>query len=237
MRRSMGAAVAFAAATDLPSRKKAPDISAITKRSHPFWSGYYIGAGVGYGWNALHYGSGYIGPDNINTGSTKGSGGQFAIRIGQDHDFGNGYMTGLVADLSLSSVGKSSQCLTLCDVPGAGYSGAVKIPAFASFRSRFGMIAGANLFYVTSGFGIAEVQTEILGDKSPTRVSKSEMRFAGTIGGGYEHKITETVSVGAEYLYYKFGDRIYDYAPDNTPAKIAIGDSMNQIKATLNYRF
>ena len=224
----------LAVATDLPSRKKTPDPSVITKRAQAFRTGFYIGASAAYGWNALQYTSGFIGSEPITSGSPKQSGAQFGMKFGHDLEFANGYLAGLVGEVSLSSIGKSTQCLTgPCD----GYSGSARLPVLGSFRSRFGVLSGPNLFYFTSGLGFAQVQSELTNSSHSASSSRKEIRFAGTIGGGIEHQLSDNLSVEAEYLYYKFGDRLYNYTPDHVPAQLAIGDTMNQVKASLNYRF
>lgn len=61
-----------------------------------------------------------------------------------------------------------------------------------------------------------------------------------TVGGGAEFKVTETVSVGAEYLYVDLGSEDYEFSSPNQYGADVAGEgdiTMSVIRASLNYRF
>lgn len=223
-------------ATDLPLRKKAPDVSAIILRSQPKWSGYQLGLTTAYGWNSVNYQSGLIGIDQIDAGPSSGRGFQMGVSVGHDQDLGNGYLVGLVGDVMINSIDAKDRCLR-GDCGSSGISGSAKIPLIGTFRSRFGMTSGSNFIYVTSGTGFAFVTSELTDLATPSTSSRSELRLAGTLGAGVERQFGNKMSLGAEFLYYKFGDQVYQSSVSGLPSKLVIGDTMSQFKVTLGYRF
>lgn len=232
---SILAMVVSAHATDLPSRKRAPDMSKITKRAQPFWSGYYGGASFGYGWNTVDVtrgliGRGYIGPTK---GTSEGS--LESLRIGYDEMITHDYLVGYLGELTLNNAPRKNQCLIgICDSD-EDPSASAHIPLIASFRSRFGYANGETLLYVTSGVAVGEIKSEL--DSASDPIKRHDLRLGGVVGAGLERQITEKISVGAEYLHYRFGDRVYDYGVDDTRSRLVFGDSLNSVRATVNYKF
>lgn len=119
------------------------------------------------------------------------------IRAGYDYDFGD-YVLGVNADYNIADT----------DVDGAN---------LARIKLRGGYDLGDGLLYATGGVGFA--QAEIGGvDRSDT----------GWVAGfGYEHMVSDNVSVGGEVLYNQFDDF------DNSGSDI----SGTTLQATVSYRF
>lgn len=119
------------------------------------------------------------------------------VHAGYDYDFGT-FVLGVVGDYNFADT----------EVDGA---------SMARLRARAGTELGNGLLYATGGvaFGKAEI----------SGVDRSD---AGWVAGiGYDHMVTENVSVGAEVLYHQFDDF------DNSGLDI----NLTSFQAKLSYRF
>ena len=171
---------------------------AASMKDEPFvqptsWTGFYLGAQVGYGWA-----NGEI-DDDPGPGTSFTSvpewdmdgvvGGVYA---GYNVQF-NSLVLGLEADVNISGVDGSDI------VDGEELGG--DIAWFGSIRGRLGFAQGSWLAFVTAGWAFADADhfQEVSGDV--------EGSFSGwTAGGGVEYMYTPNLIVRAEYRYYDFGD-------------------------------
>jgi outer membrane immunogenic protein len=71
------------------------------------------------------------------------------------------------------------------------------IDYLATVRGRLGWTAGQTLFYATGGAAFLGFE-DVLGD--------DDTETGWVVGGGIEHKLRDSVSVGLEGLYYAFDD-------------------------------
>ena len=100
---------------------------------------------------------------------------------------------------------------------------------------------GDALIYATGGLAVANVEVSIdnLGFDGDN-YSDSDTLTGWTAGAGVEYRLTENVSVGAEYLYVDLGTVETNY--EITPGPVVDIHSetdftMSIVKASLNYRF
>ena len=236
----LGAAAAVAMfagaaqATDFP----APESSS--------WTGGYIGLAGGYGWGDSDFAADVVdSADNTNildslNGSIDVDGFLLGGQAGYDFDFGNGMVLGVVGDMSWSGM-DGDTCVEDggCDGSPDDSYGFAEINWIATVRARAGFTTGSMLFYGTGGLAIADAEasaTFIEGPADPER-SDSNTHLGWVIGAGAEYRMSENMSLGAEYLHVELGRE--EYAMRGTLVDI-LSDSdltLDIVKASLNYRF
>lgn len=207
-------AAAFAA--DLPV--KAPVAPAYTAVQAPVfsWTGFYLGANVGYGW-ASDGATGFSSDLNGVIG-----GGQ----IGYNWQTGP-LVLGIEADIQGSGQHHSDTGV----IGGTTFTVDRKIPWFTTLRGRIGYSTGPLLFYFTGGG--AWLDYELSTTSGGTTVSDHTTSTAWTVGGGVEWMFAPKWSTKVEYLYL-----------DGRDASVTLGGTTftgrardNIIRAGLNYHF
>lgn len=210
------------------------------------WSGAYIGVFGGYvtGSSDLSANTSLSNPPSFSQdGDLDGWLG--GAQAGYDHDFGNGFVLGAVADWATSDVDSGKICFEdygrgSCNDFDIQSSRDNSVDWLATFRARAGFAAGDFLFYATGGLaaGKVEVSFENL-DAIGANYSDSETRTGWTAGGGIEFRLTQHISVGAEYLYVDLGSFETSYTEGRNQVELDAETDfvMNVMKASLNFRF
>lgn len=114
--------------------------------------------------------------DFSGTGGLNGDGMIGGLTMGYDHDFGQ-WVLGAGLDYDFADIDM----------------GGNTIDSIARLKLRAGYDLGAGLVYATAGAAQADIDT----------LGTDEGYFAGI---GYEHMLTDTISLGGEILYHDFGD-------------------------------
>ena len=208
---------AFAA--DLPSRQAPPVFLPPPPIPVFTWTGFYVGAQVGYAFGQDgHFvpteGARFTGTDHGVIG-----GGHVGYNFSTQSIPVIGQVAGALGGLPVIGgfAGAGGVVGIEGDVDGSGYRGAVQnpitativhtdIPIQGSVRGRVGIAVDRALFFATGGVAFGEIRhdyvtaTGIVFPFSPTRVGF-------TVGGGVEYAFTNNVSLRAEYRYTDFGDR------------------------------
>ncbi|SEM01619.1 Opacity protein [Roseovarius azorensis] len=96
--------------------------------------------------------------------------------LGYDYDLGNNWVIGAGIDYDFADI---------------NLSGAGSLEEVFRAKLRGGYKIGNGLLYGTGGYAWAD--TDVLGDDS-----------GYFIGGGYEHMVTQNISLGGELLYHQF---------------------------------
>lgn len=157
----------------------------------------YVAPVTGGDWTGA-YGGVSLGYADVETSAgTNGDGAIGGVTLGYDYDFGN-FVLGTSVDYDFADI----------DV------GGTTLENVARLKVRGGYDLGNGLVYATAG--AAQAYTDNLGDDTGY--------FAGV---GYEHKLTNAISVGGEVLYHEFED--FNGSGTTVEATTA------QIK--MNYRF
>ena len=142
------------------------------------WTGFYIGANGGYGWNANHHSDDLLDP----------AGGFGGGQIGYNWQGGFGFGPHLVLGIE-------------ADIQGADISDSVggfksQVNWFGTVRGRIGYAFDRTLIYGTGGFAYGEVENSI-----PVLGKATETQTGYTVGGGIEYKINPAWSVKGEYQF------------------------------------
>ncbi|MEI8179130.1 outer membrane protein [Aestuariivirga sp.] len=222
----------------------------ITPMPSSGWTGGYVGLIGGYAWGDAsldaHRNDPVFGAFALPTSVRRSEnldGWLGGAQIGYDYEVGSGFVLGAAADFAFTGAETDAVCLeglgALCDHPDADHTEAyADMNWLSTIRARAGFAVGDALIYATGGvaFGGVEVHVDNLNYKGDNS-SDSDTRTGWTVGGGAEYKVTENVSVGAEYLYVDLGsvDTKYELGPYTVKANTDF--TTNIVRASLNYRF
>ena len=122
------------------------------------------------------------------------------VRAGYDRQMGP-IVFGVVADYTQ---GKLRNYVTGFSTTPASYTFTRTVRNQASARLRAGVASGDSLLYATGGLAWARVQnrfTTTNAANSFTPNNDEEGAWGYALGGGFEQKLNESVSVGVEYQY------------------------------------
>lgn len=134
-------------------------------------------APVGPNWTGF-YAGGQLGYGDVDTqaAGVDGDGLIGGLIAGYDYDYGNNWVVGLGLDYDLADIDLGA---------------AASLEEVFRIKSRLGYKIGNGLLYGTGGYAWAD--TDNLGDDN-----------GYFVGAGYEHMVTQNVSLGGEVLYHKF---------------------------------
>ena len=205
-----------ASAADLPH--KAP----VAPTAAPFsWTGFYIGANGGYGWQDGDGGINYFfdrvpGVISNTEPSFDAKGGFGGGQIGYNYQIGRSVL-GIEADFQGSGIQGSfnrnpAPGAFCCSNPNDIFSGDSKLNWFGTVRGRFGVAFNNLLLYATGGFAYGHVEeslTAVNPQFSPPLLffsaGGSKTLTGGVMGVGVEYGILPAWSVKAEYQYMDLG--------------------------------
>jgi outer membrane immunogenic protein len=185
------------------------------------WTGFYIGANAGYGWNSGSTTLKFTGvdgpgdaPDVNGKRSLNPEGGFGGGQIGynwQGAVFGPRVVFGVEADIQGAGLtGKASQTLT--NNVGVLFAGSAQsdLEWFGTVRGRLGYSFDRALVYFTGGFAFGGVKDTLTlrardSDDVVTSVSKDKTQTGYVLGGGLEYAINPAWSLKGEYQYLNLG--------------------------------
>ncbi|MFT4095682.1 MAG: porin family protein [Rhodoblastus sp.] len=203
-----------ALAADLPSRKAPPAVYAPVPVFS--WTGFYVGANVGYGWmDAFNKGVVFapFGLADPHGGIVGGA------QIGYNWQVSPMFVVGVETDFQGSSVG--------------GGITARKTPWFGTVRGRLGVtpFGAPVMLYATGGFAYGRLN---IGPNFPTGVSVGKVATGWTAGAGVEYAFTPNWSVKGEYLFTNIGAN-YPLGVFGSDITQRVHD--HTVRVGLNYRF
>ncbi len=189
------AAASIAAAMAMTGVAGAADIAS-APAGHD-WSGFYIGAHVGYG-EAYYDGYWDGSSDDYDPSDLDLAGIAGGLHAGFNHQM-DALVLGVEGDFTFTDWSDSQ-------TKSAGYeviSGKVK--SLASLRGRLGIASDDVLLYGTGGIAVADASyKQVYGVDSQTWDFN---KIGGVVGAGAEWAMTDDFSLRAEGLYYFFNDR------------------------------
>lgn len=130
---------------------------------------------------------------------------EFGGRAGYDWQFG-GFVVGVVGEATRMRVQDS---VTAFSTTPASYTMTRELKGVLAARARAGYALGRTLAYATGGYAWADVDHGFSTTNTANTFTKTENddRVDGwQVGGGIEHKLTDNVSMGLEYLQTNLQD-------------------------------
>ncbi|KHL26825.1 hypothetical protein PK98_06985 [Croceibacterium mercuriale] len=122
------------------------------------------------------------------------------VKIGYDRQMGP-VVFGVVADYTH---GKLRNYVTGFSTTPASYTFTRTVRNQASLRARAGITSGDGLLYATGGLAYGRIQNRFTTSNTANAFNfdgDDDHAFGYVAGGGYEHKLTDAISVGLEYQY------------------------------------
>lgn len=223
---SLGCLAKPALAADLPAYKAPPPaLPALYS-----WSGFYLGAQVGYAWGRDH---------TYETLTSTGAFTGFEWRYDM-----NGVVGGLFAGANYQ-VGPTVFGLE-ADIEAAGNKGGFYDPPGAgdtnirwqgTVRGRLGFAADNVLFYATGGLAYADISHTYTEVFTPISETTRDIRVGWTAGVGIDYAVTQNLLARVEYRYTDYGSYKYDSLtafPGLTGEQSPV---INTVRLGLGYRF
>lgn len=240
-------------------------VAADFNASSPSWTGSYLGANVGYGWDSGGVDLSERSTDPALDGflaaiagiglfptslSPKAQGVIGGGQVGYNWELQSGLVVGLEADLQASGIkGSLSEVRSpqFFDTTATGVG--KQIDWFGTVRGRAGYLVNPQwLIYATGGlaygktslnFNTADITSGCLADAFICAdQTSSKVKFGWTAGAGVETMLAPNWSVKAEYLYVDLGHRSFD-AVSNTPIIFTSSAAFHEqiVRVGLNYHF
>ena len=180
------------------------------------WQGIYAGLHAGYGWGDTDASC----PSCIvPLGSYNTEGVLAGAQLGYNWELA-GFLFGLEGDISFSAIEG--------DAIFGGKTASTELDWLSTLRARAGALVTKDILIYGTG-GIAWGDWEDTFNPLNTTNSWSDIRTGWTAGGGVEAKVSEHVSLKAEYLYVDFGDKTHTF---NEPT---LGSPFDTGKATFDH--
>ncbi|MET0445806.1 MAG: outer membrane beta-barrel protein [Pseudorhodoplanes sp.] len=268
-RTTLGAALIFAAAAmpaaaaDMAYPVKAP-IAPVPVFS---WTGFYIGANVGFGGDNFDYPfsatqrqlqaetdplvASTAGKFSLTSSGFFGGG-----QIGYNYQFANGGVFGIETDIQWSGIkGRFDGSQTVNDngiVTSGTFNTGSEVEWFGTVRGRLGYAWDRLFLYGTGGGAYGKVNTQgsfaitgpngVIGQAAP--VTNSGTQWGWTAGAGLEYAIAPQWSFKTEYLYVDLGRTNLSSTTVNDVANgffatssMDVETRFHTMKAGVNYRF
>ena len=226
------AGISAASAADLPSRYAPPPIIAAVPVFT--WTGFYLGAQVGYGWNAnendIVLPTGFV----VQRGDFGDSGDGFlaGVHAGYNYQIGS-FVIGVEGDVE-GVFGDDDDGDVVVIGPGGGVFTNYGLAGNAldwqgSIRARAGFAFDRALIYATGGFAFAGVSGSF------GLLDSGEDNLTGwTLGAGIEYAFTNNLTTRLEYRYTNFdgGNNVFN--------NVSLGSNdieFHTVRAGLSYKF
>lgn len=227
-----GGGVAQAADLDWRSDRSMKDEPIHVPRYRFSWTGFYVGANVGYSWGDSSTFSGDGGFDGATDGFViQPTGWLGGIQGGYNWQVEN-FLFGVEGDLGM--LGATDRQSTTAAFTEAEYG------AYGALTARLGVTEDRWLFYLKGGLAFAEIENRagaLIGGGvvNPFDLTETEeTRLGWTLGGGLEYAFRPDWSLKLEYMYMDFGtDNSSNFDGDG----FTHDNELHSIKVGVNYRF
>lgn len=188
------------------------------------WSGFYLGAHIGYAFTGSDDVLGFANDDS--------SGFMIGGQLGYDWQLSPNWVIGLEGQLSWVNTDKNLVA------PALGIAVTGGNDWLASITGRIGYSWGPGLLYVKGGFAFADTNYDLVAAGVPGTFTSSGNSSSGwTLGAGLEYMFAPNWSAKLEYQYYDFGNDtlVANVAPFITG--VSVDNNIHSVKLGVNYRF
>jgi len=212
------------------------------------WTGFYVGANIGYGFG----GDDKVGAkvddvfvlrdiDKLNLSGVFGGG-----QVGYNYQMGS-FVFGLEGDIQVSGV-KDDFNRTVGVFPGfsADVHADSKVNWFGTLRPRVGYAWDRVLIYATGGLAFGGVDYSVhgagIGDVGTVRLDNDDTLVGWTAGAGIEYAFTDNWTAKLEYKYVNFGSqdvsgRIIGGLADGVNVTTKETPDFHSVLVGINYKF
>lgn len=197
------------------------------------WTGFYIGANVGYGGDKTTYDLNALGVP-VASLDLNSSGFFAGGQLGYNYQLANNVVIGIETDLQWADISDTvSVDVGAVTVASAGQS----VDYFGTIRARLGYAFDRFLPYITGGAAYGKTKTDVTFLNVPI-FSDSNTKWGWTIGAGGEFAITNNWTFKAEYLYVDLGSDTSALSVV-LPAALSLDhdNKFHTFKAGVNYKF
>lgn len=215
------------------------------------WTGFHVGANVGYAGDTFEYPVTIdLAPVDVKGKATLNSSGFIGgVQVGYDRQFSNRWVLGVEADYDAADVtgevkvsGGASGIIT----GNLSASAGSQLESLATLRLRLGYAYNDQIMpYVTAGAAYGSVSTSynaVVTSGGSTLFSaggsKSSDQSGWTAGVGVDYQVADRVSLRTEYLYTDLGEyNLINASLMGGSAKLDVSTTAHAIRFGVNYKF
>jgi outer membrane immunogenic protein len=199
-----------------------------------FWTGFYMGAGLGDGWGT----SSFVDPLSGASGSPSINGLLVTGVMGINYQFSS-VVVGAEGDFTGAFVKGSANVATgLAADPNNSLQ--TKVLWTASITGRLGWAIDRLLIYGKGGVAF-DYDRDTVTIPNGASVMGTTNHVGWTVGGGAEYAITEHWTARIEYDYLTFASKAFAFSgpadPRFTSPSGTVGIKLNEIKGIMAYKF
>lgn len=242
---TLGAVTIQAQADGMPSARGDIGPSCAAAKWGGFYGGLLLGAGNYGSQVSLEDFAGIATRNDSNNGLMIG--GQIGYNVARCST-----VLGVEGDLAWTNLDMTSNISLGGLIPGGPtiFTGKSEMSWFGTIRGRAGVALDNSLLYLTAGIALADIEhsgTTTLPVVAPfanAAFNNSDTRWGWVAGGGFEHMLTDRISLKTEALYTKFEDKAFSYslapltAPLGASSALALKahDDLWTIRVGLNFK-
>lgn len=189
------------------------------------WSGFYLGATVGYGFGDTEHFNPPVSTGNLSIDGIIGG-----VESGYNFQ-SDALVFGIENSLSLSDISGSHGPANFNGFNCGTGPCKTDVDWLSTTRLRLGYAFDNVLPFVAGGLAIGGVDATIPGD--PTLTAGESTQFGWTIGGGLEYGFDTNWTAKVEYLYVDLGKWRYD----NNGSDFSADADFSIVRAAVNYSF
>lgn len=142
----------------------------------------------------------------------------FGVQAGYDVQVSDNFVVGVVGDYTRSRLRDSVSAFSTTP---ARYTMTRRLRDAFSLRARAGVASGRTLFYGTGGVAYGNIRNSFSTSNAANSFTGSgnESSWGYAVGGGIEHRLSPSFSIGAQYLYrsLKADDYVVRAGPGTAP--------------------
>ncbi len=217
------------------------------------WTGFYVGANLGYAWQDNELSVLDHGFVDLPRGYRKENGGFIAgVQAGYNYQI-NSFVLGVEGDLNYASmrtrIGDTFAVTSNIGNGSYSYEAGSKVDWYGTLRARVGFTPTERLLiYGTGGLAFGGVKTKA-SDSFNTGAATmgsfgkgDDTRFGWTLGLGGEYAITQNIIARLEYSYVSLADEdqrlgVGVFAPNSNGFTVKDDPSFQVLRAGVNYKF